>query len=107
MSTSYPDDTDGDALRNVESSGADMSSSMVIDFSVSAPDERSAREAAELVVARGYDPSLHQDDDGAWTVYCAKSMLATYDGAVEARKELNELLEPLGCRCDGWATFGN
>ena len=107
VSASYPDDADGDALRNVASSGADMSCSMVIDFSVGAPDEHSAREAAERVEARGYDPSLHQDDDGRWTVYCAKSMLATYEGVVEARKELNQLLEPLGCVCDGWASFGN
>jgi hypothetical protein len=108
MSTSYPNDADGDALRNVEESGADMSRPMIIDFSVEVPDERTARRVAEIVAAHGFDPSISEDDDSdSWSVYCSKSMLATYEGVVAVQVELNELLSPHGGICDGWGSFGN
>ena len=104
----FPADVDGDALRRVMQDGADMASSMVIDFWVVAPDERSARAIAVLVVTQGFDPSIA--DDGAsskWSVYCSKSMLATYEGVVAERTALNALIAPQGGHCDGWATYGN
>ena len=108
MSNSYPNDADGDALRKVVEGVADMSRPMVIDFSVEVPDERTARRVAELVAARGFDPSISQDDDSdSWSVYCSKSMLATYEGVVAVQAELNELLTLHGGVCDGWGTFGN
>lgn len=107
MSSCYPNDADGDALRNVVESGADMSLPMVIDFAVAVADERTARSVAELVVAHGFDPSISEDDSGSWSVYCSKSMLATYDGVVSVQAQLNELLSPHGGSCDSWGTFGN
>jgi regulator of RNase E activity RraB len=108
MSTSYPNDADGDALRNVVESGADMSSPMVIDFSVEVADESTARRVAAVVAARGFDPSISEADDSAsWSVHCSKSMLATYEGVVAVQAELNELLSSYGAICDGWGTFGN
>jgi hypothetical protein len=108
MTSSFPNDADGDALRRVVEAGADMSQPMTIDFSIEAPDERSARRIAELVATRGFDPSISEDEDAeTWSVYCSKSMLATYDGVVSVQSELNELVEPHGGCCDGWGTFGN
>ena len=108
MSGSYPNDADGDALRSAEESGADMSLPMVIDFAVDVPDEHTARRVAEIVAGHGFDPSIFEDDDsGSWSVYCSKSMLATYDGVVAVQAQLNELLGPYGGSCDGWGTFGN
>jgi hypothetical protein len=106
MSNPYPNDADGDELRNVAESGADMSRPMIIDFSVEVPDEGTARRVAEVVVARGFDPSISENAD-SWSVYCSKSMLATYEGVVAVKAELNALLNPHGGICDGWATFGN
>jgi hypothetical protein len=106
MPSSYPNDDDGDALRNVADSGADMSSPMVIDFAVEVPDERTARRVAEVVAAHGFDPSISEDDD-SWSVYCSKSMLATYEGVVAVQVELNELVSAYGGVCDGWGSFGN
>jgi hypothetical protein len=108
MGTIYPNDSDGDALRKASESGADMSSPMVIDFSVAVADESTARRVAELVAERGFDPSICQDDGrDSWSVYCSKSMLATYEGVVSVQAELNELLATHGGICDGWGTFGN
>lgn len=102
----FPADTDGEALRRVSEDGSDMGSPMIIDFTVLAPDERSARAIAALAEAQGFDPSL-SDEGGKWSVYCSKSMLATHAGVVAEQAALDTLANPHGGRCDGWATFGN
>jgi hypothetical protein len=104
----FPKDSDGDALRLVVDAGADLTRTMIIDFTVSAPDERAARSIADVVEAQGFDPSISDEGkDGGWSVYCSVSMLATYEGVIEARARLNELSKPYGGHCDRWATFGN
>jgi hypothetical protein len=108
MGTIYPNDADGDALRRVAGSGADMSRPMTIDFSVASPNREAADQVAPLVAPHGFKPSVsHDEDTGTWTVYCGKAMLATYVGVVSAQAHLNELVAPLGASCDGWGTFGN
>ena len=108
MSKFYPNDADGDALHLVVEAGADMSRPMIIEFSIDVPDERTANQVSELVAPLGFDASVSYDeDDEARSVYCGKSMLATYDGVVSVQTQLNKLLVPLGANCDGWGTFGN
>jgi hypothetical protein len=104
----YPNDSDGESLRKVAEAGADMSLPMTIDFSVDVPDERAARAIAELVSTHGFDPSISDNaGSGAWSVYCSKTMLATYEGVVAVQAQLNELSKPHAGRCEGWQTFGN
>ena len=104
----YPNDSDGAALRKVAEAGADMSRPMTIDFSVDAPDERAARAIAELVSTQGFDPSISDNGgSGSWSVYCSKTMLATYEGVVAAQAQLNELSKPHAGHCDSWQSFGN
>lgn len=108
MTADYPNDPDGDLLRQVASSGSDMAVPMVIDFSVAAPDEAAARGVAGAAEPHGFDPSIYQSpDNGSWSVYCSRSMLATYEGVVATRAQLNEIARPFGATCDGWASFGN
>jgi regulator of RNase E activity RraB len=108
MRIQYPDDADGDALRKVEAAGADMSQPMVIEFSIEAPDPESARRIAERVSEHGFDPTIHEsDDDDSVSVYCARTMLATYEGVVAEQARLTELSAAFGGTCDGWGTFGN
>jgi regulator of RNase E activity RraB len=81
---------------------------MMIEFSVDVPNVSTARSIAELVSAHGYEPRIFVcDEDGSVSVYCAKMMMATYDGVVAGQAEVNCLCEPFGGECDGWGTFGN
>ena len=108
MSDTYPDDADGDALRRVASTGADMSGPMDIDFFVVVPDREGGEALAQLAARAGYRTELlHDDEDDAWDCYCTKSMLPTYDGVVTAQCELDQLSRPFGGHTDGWATSGN
>jgi Regulator of ribonuclease activity B len=108
MSSTYPNNSDGNMLRSVAANGSNMARPMIIDFSIAVSDEGVARRVADLVAAHGFDPSIYRDDDsGSWSVFCAKSMLATYEGVVEVQAQLRVLVEPHGGACDGWTTFGN
>jgi hypothetical protein len=108
MDSQYPDDTDGDALRRVAADGSDMTRPMRIDFSLTVPDVASARSVVEVVSAHGFEPKISvSPGDSSVSVYCAKTMLATYDGVVASQAELNRLCKCFGAECDGWGTFGN
>jgi hypothetical protein len=108
MSASYPLDADGDSLRRVAENGSDMSRPMLIEYSIGVPDEPCAQRIAELTRSHGFDVSLSSDEGAkSWSVYCAKTMLATYDGVIAVQAQLNELVQPYGGSCDGWGTFGN
>lgn len=108
MDIAYPDDADGDALRRVASHGADMSRPMRIEFTIAVPTVECARSLAERIATIGFSPDLYVDEEtGSVSLYCARSMLATYEGVIEAQVELNKLCEPVGANCDGWMTAGN
>lgn len=66
MRASYPDDDDGDALKEAEARGADMSKPMRIEFSIDVPDVERARSLSERIAAHGYKPEIFiNDEDGS------------------------------------------
>jgi len=104
----YPNDADGDSLRRVREAGSDMSLPMTIDFAVDVASESAARAVASLVSTHGFDPSISDNEGrGFWSIYCSKTMLATYDAVVSVRALLNALTKAHGGSCDSWASFGN
>jgi regulator of ribonuclease activity B len=108
MDSDYPDDDDGDALRQVRASGADMSRPMTIEYSIAALDLANAQQLCRVIAPYGYDPQIYVDDeDQSVSIYCARRMLATYVGVMSCQSELNRLCEPFGAQCDGWGTMGN
>jgi regulator of RNase E activity RraB len=104
----YPQDSDGDALRRVADMGADMSKPMPIDFHIAIPNENAGIAIAARAEKLGYSTKIWRDsDDGEWTCDCTKIMLATYEGVISSQSELDELAAPIGGVADGWGTFGN
>jgi hypothetical protein len=105
----YPDDSDGDALRGVESNGSDMSKPMYVNFQVAVPDEPSAKSFADVVYTLGYRVSIYDSPECSlpWTCECSSRMVASYESVVAIQNELAELSAPFGGHPDGWGTFGN
>jgi drug/metabolite transporter (DMT)-like permease len=103
----YPDDADGDALRRVAGDGNDMARPMAIDYHVAAPNRAAAEAIAKKARTIGYASKVVDDDGGAYTVWCTREMLATYDGVLACQSELDGMARPLGGRIDGWGTSGN
>jgi hypothetical protein len=114
MYDEYPNDADGDALRRVAGGGSDMSEPMDVDFQIAAPDESTAMTIAEIAARLGYRTRIYnyteddaEDESHSWTCECSKTMVLTYDAALAAQAELDEIARPLSAYADGWATFGN
>jgi regulator of RNase E activity RraB len=106
--TNFPDNADGDALRRLAESGADMTSPMVIDFAVAIPDESTGREIALKAIEIGYKAGVDQDSESSeWSCYCSKSMFATYEDVINCQLELDKIAVAYGGFLDGWRTFGN
>ncbi len=106
--SSYPDDSDGDALRSIEAQGNDMSASMEIDFPVLFPSEGQASVFAPVAASLGFRVHLSQDEkDLNWDVYCTCDMVPEYEEIVRIQHELTAAAKPYGGYSDGWGTFGN
>ena len=104
----FPDDADGDALFQVEAAGSDLSQPMDIDFAVLVPDEAAADDVAEDAETAGYTTEVVWDEEaGEWTVYCTKTMVATYEAVRTAQEDLRAIASPHGGVPDGWETAGN
>lgn len=103
-----PHDSDGDAIRRVIGSGADLSRPMLIDFAVAVPYQAAGQKIAEIVSKRGYTPDVCFDEKTQkWTCYCSRTMLLTHEGLRSTQQELAEIGEPFESFPDGWGTFGN
>jgi regulator of RNase E activity RraB len=81
---------------------------MEIDFTVDVPNQEAGVAIAERAGLLGYRVKVaHDFEDHAWTCYCTKLMLLTYDDVVAAQDQLEVLAASFGGHCDGWGTFGN
>jgi hypothetical protein len=108
MTNSLPNDSDGDALRNLVSHGSDLAKPMLIDFAVAVPTVESGKAIAALVSALGFQPDVYHDEEtNSWSVYCSKTVVPTYEEVVAIQRQLDDLSRPFGGKSDGWGTFGN
>ncbi len=107
-SSGYPNDADGDFLREIAESGNDMTKPMEIDFVIAVESKESGESIADKMSQMDYSVCLRYDEDyDIWNCYCTKIMVAEYDEIVRIQKELEEFSRPLGGYSDGWGTFGN
>lgn len=115
MTTTFPDDVDGDALKLIAETGSDFSKPMDVDIQIAAADEETAIAIANAVGSLGYRTEIYFDDeiedveDAAeqWTCECSKVMTLSYDSIIEAQEQLDKIAKPLMGYVDGWSTFGN
>ncbi|MDH3885131.1 MAG: ribonuclease E inhibitor RraB [Desulfobacterales bacterium] len=104
----FPGNADGDALRRLAESGADMTRPMVINFAVAIPDEPTGKAIALKASETGYNSSVDQDlESSEWICYCSRLMFATYTGVINCQLELDKIAVAYGGFVDGWGTFGN
>ena len=107
MTTDYPNDSDGDALRRVVANGSDMSKPMDIDFQIAVPDEATAKRVADEASKLRYRIRVYESTCCPWTCECTNTMLAEYDAIIAVQAELDAMARPLGGYADGWGAFGN
>ena len=108
MAITFPNDADGDALGRVASDGSDMSKPMEIEFTITVPNEKIGEAVAGRAAFLGYRAEVSHDlEDDSWACCCSVTMVATYEGVIDAQRALEAISAPLGGHCHGWGTFGN
>jgi len=101
----FPDDANGDLLKEMQSAGLDLSQPREIEFfhlfdgekSAAAMVEavRSAVEAAAIVVEE-------QPKRGEWQVCTTVIVFPSYDNVTGMEKQLDDIAKRFGGRGDGW-----
>ena len=106
----YPNDANGDTLRELEAAGEDLTRSRDVEFYVDFADGSSAEQFAEhfrrLCMRVVVDDSLAQQkfvcDKFPWTVFVFKHMVPTYAGISNFEILLQSVADRWGGRNSGW-----
>jgi regulator of RNase E activity RraB len=115
MSQDFPADSDGRALRQILSTGSDLTRPMYVNFHVATPSREAAEEVGRAASRLGYRVSIYIDeakqnatpDQRPWTCECSTRMVLSYPAVIAMQVELAELSRPHGGLPNGWGTFGN
>ena len=108
MADTFPNDADGDALRRVAGDGSDLSRPMEVHFTIAVPDEGAGRAIGDAATKAGFTCAVERSEEsGAWTSYCTKVMIASYDALIREQEDLQRLATPHHGDVDGWYTAGN
>jgi Regulator of ribonuclease activity B len=106
--TIFPDDENGDALRNIAAQGKDLTRPRDIDFAVVFAQAISAELFAEHFRERGYAVSVEETETGRdypWDAVVVKHMVPTYEGITDFENELQSVAERWDGHNDGWGFF--
>jgi hypothetical protein len=103
----YPDDDNGDALRNMEASGDDLGKARDIDFSVAFTDLSSSAKFVEAAKRDGLRAKQEPDGatDSTWDVTVTSYMVPSYEAITLMERRLDKIASPLGGWSDGWGCF--
>ncbi|MEG3223313.1 MULTISPECIES: ribonuclease E inhibitor RraB [Vibrio] len=104
----FPDDETAEALGQFRQCGFDLSKPLEIDFFVAVPSKRLGDQVALEVDKLGFKTSVEQDEEtGAWTCYCTKTLIPEYPEIVRIEEELTIIAKPYGGYADGFGSYGN
>ena len=106
-SNAYPDDDNGDALRNMELSGDDLSKARDVNFSVAFEDLASSEKFVELAKHNGLNAKQEADGatDSTWDATVTSHMIPSHGAITSMERHLEKLASPLGGWNDGWGCF--
>lgn len=114
----YPNDIDGNILRNLEKSGIDMNKSLDFEFFIDSPDENSSIQIEKQLIKEGFSTEIYfdegeLDDDEpktaknkefwpSWTVYVFSNMLPRYSEIMRIQTILDNISKAFNGKSDGW-----
>ena len=104
----FPNDENGDVLRQMHERGDDLSRSRDIDFNVIFPNEACATEFALSFSRLGLQVSSEQTAGAPelpWDVRVVKHMVPTHADICEFEAILEGAAAKLGGQTDGWGCF--
>jgi hypothetical protein len=108
MGRIWPDDVDGDVLREMDACGFDFSKPASIDFNVDFEVWPPPQEAVEILTREYPGLEIHEPDDefsGDFTFQV--QALVTYELVMRIQSEVTDLMAPFGGRCESWGVLGD
>ena len=102
----FPDDTNGDVLRRMQSSGDDLAQPRMIDFCFAFPERRQALAFAEVVDNRELEVCIsYYDEREMWQAIVKRYMVPTHADITAVESALSDRAESVGGEADGWGCF--
>lgn len=107
MIDKWPDDENGDALRNMAMSGDDLSKARDIEFSVIFRNESKARKFCCMISKDDMRADCHHSEGHpeVWDVTVTSNMVPTHYAISLMEDRLARLAVPFGGQNDGWGCF--
>ena len=104
----YPDDENGDVLRQLAAMGVDLTSPRVVDFEHCFSDEVSARAFQRAVVETVLTATViapKSEGDRGWEVQCKVRLIPTHEAITSTELRLAHAAQELGGFPDGWGSM--
>ena len=104
----FPNDENGNVLRNMYEDGDDLSQPRDINFTVALPNSDAVQEFGSHFYNLGLQVKAKKNNTVPslpWDVVVTINMLPTHGGIAEFEQELEKVAVPLGGRNEGWACF--
>ncbi len=108
----FPDDLDGDVLRELEENNFDFSKEYVIDFNIDFNDwplKLDAKAAISKIYpnCKFIDPSKEDIANGDLVGYVQFQIIGklSYDLVVKTQERATDQMQPFGGWCDSWGLF--
>jgi hypothetical protein len=97
-------------LNALKEAGSDLSKPHLIEHLLFLPSEIAGRDAAAVLVDRGYNVELHPPEDDwhpdFWQLQATKSIVPTWSNIREMRRQIEDVTGPSGGDYDGWGAQG-
>jgi hypothetical protein len=106
----FPDDENGNVLRQMAVHGADLHSPRIIDFEHRFPDAESAQAFHRAVADTILEAAVRapdRDDATGWQVQCRARMIPTHAAITETELRLAAVARKFGGFPDGWGSLSN
>jgi regulator of RNase E activity RraB len=104
-----PDDGNGEVLRRMLASGADLTQPLRIDFDHLLPTQAAAEQMAAAARQQGFEVivAVGEDEEGNpdpsfWDVCCSRVMVPSHAAITATELSLGRMAESFGGRADGW-----
>lgn len=104
---SFPNDSNGEVLRQMYEHGVDFSVPHVVEFALLFPDVESAGRCARAIDALNtFDTALHENDTaGGFDVIARRQLMLDHAYISRVEQKLESLASEFGGRLDGWGVL--
>jgi regulator of RNase E activity RraB len=107
LMTSFPDDTNGEVLRQMSEHGVDFDVAHPVEFALLFDDAEAAKRCARAIDALGaYECSVHENDQvEGFDVIATRRLMLDHAAISRIEAELDDLAAQYGGRGDGWGVL--